>query len=281
MAEVAKPAEGSVDWDAASAFMQGQRQEDESEAGDQTEQSDAAAREFSYKGKKLKVDPETHEVLSDLLRQSRGQNGRLGAELARTRERLAKVEGILVARGTPEPAEPDIKPPDPKLAIQDIAAWQREYDAYRDAREEQSLRRLEQKYLGDQDEQRRRADEDRRSKEWADKFYSTNEHLDDPDVKPVVGMVYAQHKPEIDEIEQTDGLEAAHARLAELADAKLVRVKTAGKTVTNNRRPPRIESSGGAPRTVESAPDESRRNFGAGAWLSKERQRMRGGAKTK
>lgn len=271
-----KPADKSVDWDAAAAYMNGRGDPDGEEAG---EESDAAPteREFSYRGKKVRVDAETFALLESLRNEARGTNGRIGAELARTKERLARLEGAASARPSGERSdEPELRPPDPKLAIQDFAEYQRQDLAYHRAEMDRLKRDLEARYAGDQEQLRRAADAERKNTEWADRFYSAHDHLDLPIVKPIVSQVYIENKAEIDDIEQSDGTDAAQARLAELADQRLVEVRKLGKSGTQSRRPPRVESSGGAPRTVERpAADESSYSGGQG-WLAKERARMRG-----
>jgi len=269
--EKTDPAEGTVDWNAAEEFMRGKPGDDDPEAGEASETPEA--REFKYRGKTVKVDAETHSILEDLRREARGANGRLGSELARTRERLATLEGRLAA---PQPTKPDDEPqpPDPLLATKDIAAWQRQYDAYHTAKMARQMADLEQRYTANVQEIGNRVVASQKEKEWADQFYSSYDHLDSPEIKPVVAQVYTEHKAEIDAFgADTEG---AYDRLAELADDRLVRLRKAGKDTetTTTRRPPRIESAAGA--TPRGKPEEKVRDFSAASWVARQRLKMQG-----
>lgn len=287
--EVTDPADAKeqAEWGKAAKYMLGgaAEAEDAEEAGSGEDE----VREFSYRGKTVKVDPTTHEILEGLRREARGANGRLGSELARTRERLARMEGMLASRpaGGSEDGDSDADleklRPDPKLATRDIEAWQRQYDGYRDAKEARRLQKLEERYREDVATQARQREEAARTQEWADRFYSTYDHFDDPLLKKVVTDAYLEHRAEIDAY-GPEGIEEAHARLAELADERLVRLKKAGKAADtetpnsdNRRRLPTFESSARAtPRQREDKPDESRRDFSASSWSARERLRMSG-----
>ncbi|MGH8897519.1 MAG: hypothetical protein ACRDZ4_10945 [Egibacteraceae bacterium] len=271
--ERSDPAPGSVDWKAAEQHMLAP-DPDEGAGEDETEA--AEVKEFKYRGKTLKVDPEVYATLEDLRRDARGANGRLGSELARTRERLAKLEGVVSAR--PE-AEDDIgvEQPDPMLATRDIAAWQRQYDAYHTAKMAKHAADIEKKYVSYVSEINSRVKQTQEENAWAERFYAGFDHLDHPDIKPIVAQVYTEHKEEIDAF--GGDVESAHERLAELADARLVRLKDAGKNAgdnhnNNQRRPPRIESAAGPTprRKVEDAP----REFSASSWVAKQRLKMQG-----
>jgi len=285
--EISDPADAKeqAEWGKAAKYMLGGAAE--AEAAEEAGSEEPEVREFSYRGKTVKVDPSTHEILEGLRKEARGANGRLGSELARTRERLARMEGMLASRsaGGSEAGDPDADleklRPDPLLATRDIAAWQAQYDSFRDAKEARRLERLEQKYREDVAGQARQREEAARTQAWADRFYSTYDHFDDPLLKKVVTDAYLDHKPEIDSF--GDDVEAAHERLAELADERLVRLKKAGKLADdqtpndNRRRLPTFESSARAtPRQREEKPDESRRNFSASSWSARERLRISG-----
>jgi len=265
-------AEGTVDWTGAEAYMQG-KSGDDSTTGDKTETPEFV--EFKHRGKVLKVDRDTAATLEELRRDARGANGRLGSELARTRERLARLEGEITAgRRTPE-TEPAIPPlPDPLLATRDITAWQRQYDAHHSAKMDHMRADLEGRYNADRQAEAERARTGQREQEWANRFYSEYDHLDDPDLKPIVAQVYTEHKAEIDAF--GDDLSAAHEHLAELADARLVRLKKAGRgdTTNNDRRPPRVESSAGPTPGMQT--EDKPREFSAASWVAKERLKMSG-----
>lgn len=271
--EVSDPAgEGKVDWNGAAAYMTGAG---EDEAGSDKEAPEAAeVREFKYRGKTVKVDAATHALLEDLKRDARGANGRLGSELSRTRERLAKLEGIIASGQQRVVAEPDLKAPDPLLATRDIAAWQREWEAYQEKREAKIKADLETKYLGHVREVSERVKATQEEKEWADRFYDTYDHLDHADIKPIVAQVYTEHKNEIDALAEDP--ETAYERLAELTDQRLIRLRAAGKdtTPTNDRRPPRIESAAGA--TPRPKVEDTPREFSAASWIARQRLKMQG-----
>lgn len=285
--EVTDPADAheNKEWEKAGRYMLSGGDED-AEAGSEEQPE---AREFRYRGKTLKVDPATHEVLESLRNEARGANGRLGSELARTRERLARLEAVAAAKVDTKPADDDADlerlRPDPKLATRDIDAWEAQFNTYRDAKEARRLEKLEQKYLADQAAQAERAQENARTQAWAARFYDTYDHFDDPLLKKVVTDAYIEHKHEIDAY-GPEGEEEAHARLAELADERLVRLRKAGKfadpdTTTpndNRRRVPTFESSARATqrKPEETARSQERQNFSAASWVARERLRMSG-----
>jgi hypothetical protein len=244
-------------------------------------------KEFRYRGKTVKVNAEQHELLEDLRREARGANGRIGSELARTKERLARMEGMLASRqaGGEEAPEADLERlrPDPKLATRDIDAWTKQNDIYQDAKVARRLEQLETKYREDVASNQQKAAEAARTQAWADRFYATYDHFDDPLLKKVVTDAYLEHRAEIDNY--GEDVEQAHERLAELADDRLLRLRKAGKladpedpNANNRRRLPTFESSARAtPRgEPKEKPDESRRNFSASSWSAKERLRLTG-----
>lgn len=276
--EKSDPPAESVDWKGAAGYMQRGAAEGGEEAGEK-EQTEAA-REFKYRGKTVKVDAPTYELLESLRTEARGTNGRLGSELAKTRERLARLEGAVATQRQEPEGEAELTPPDPALATRDIAAWQRQYDDYHTAKTARQMRELEEKHFTFVREVETRTQRAQAEKEWADGFYRSFDHLDHPEIKPIVAQAYTEHREEIDALAGTP--EDAYERLAELADERLVRLRSAGKTVeaetkpnTNGRRPPRIESSAGpAPRgKVE---DDAPREFSAGSWVARERLKMEG-----
>lgn len=273
--EVSDPATGSVDWKGAEKFMRGEQ--GEAEAGEGNTEA-AEVREFKYRGKAVKVDADTYALLEDLKRDARGANGRLGSELARTRERLAKLEGAVVARQE-APRDDEPKPPDPLLATRDIAAWQRQYDEYHAAKMQRFQEKLEVKYADAMTNVRNEVQTTQREKEWAEKFYTEYDHLDHQDLKPIVAQVYTEHRDEIDAL--ANDPEAAYELLADLADRRIVSVRKLGQNAdsgeTNtNKRPPRFEQSAGP--TPHQKTEEAPREFSAGSWVAKQRLLMSGRA---
>lgn len=280
MAAESTPADGTVDWRAAEEYMtRGDGAEEEDGDGTDAGGSETPEfREFKYRGKTVQVDAGTYEILEDLRRDARGANGRLGSEIAKYRERLARLEGVVTAREPETHEEPDIAPPDPMLATRDIVAWQRQYDAYHAARMERLQANLEKKYLGAMTQVNERVQRNVREKEWADGFYASYDHLDHPDIKPIVAQEYTAHQAEIDSLREGGDSEAAYERLAELADQRLVRLRTIGKEENtngnSNRRPPRLESSAGP--TPGKKAEDAPREFSAANWVARQRLKMQG-----
>lgn len=287
--EVTDPADAheAKEWEKAGRYMLSGGSDDDAEDAGSEQQPEV--REFKYRGETVKVDPATHKILESLRNEARGANGRLGSELARTRERLARMEATIATRAETKPGDDDADlerlRPDPKLATRDIDAWQTQYDTYRDAKEARRLERLEQRYREDVAHNAERAAEAARTQAWADRFYDTYDHFADPLLKKVVTDAYLEHKHEIDAY-GPEGEEEAHARLAELADERLVRLRKAGKFADpdqttpndNRRRVPTFESSARAtrPKVDETARAQERQNFSAASWVARERLRMSG-----
>lgn len=273
----ATDAKEKAEWDKAAEHMLGGAPDPNAEEAGKDEDE---VREFKYRGKTVRVDATTYDLLEGLKREARGANGRLGSELARTRERLARMEATLAARDdrTPRDTEPEIKMPDPMLATRDIAAWQAQYDAYRDAKESRRIAALERKHLEFVSNAEEQAQQRAKEKAWSDRFYSTYDHLDDPAIKPIVAQAYVEYKPEIDAF--GDDVEGAHERLAELTDERLTRLKRAGRDAdtetTTRRRPPNLESSAGPTPRAKEKSEDSRRDFSAASWSARERLRMQG-----
>jgi len=271
--EKSDPAPGSVDWKGAAEYMT-RGAGDGEEAGDDAEkQTETVAREFKYRGKTVTVDPDTYSLLEDLKNEARGTNGRLGSELAKARERLAKLEGVVSVRHETPGTDTELTPPDPLLATRDIAEWQRQYDGYHSAKTARQMEALEKKHFTFVREVETKARQAQAQKEWADSFYRSYDHLDHPEIKPIVAQAYTENREEIDTLSGED----AYERLAELADERLVRLRAAGKEAepTNNkRRPPRIESSAGP--TPRGKTEETPREFSAASWVARERQKMSG-----
>lgn len=275
---MATAVEGSVDWKGAEAYMQrGEAADADGSAPDEGSTESEGVREFRYKGKTLKVDPDTYAALEEFRRDARGANGKLGSELAKTRERLAKLEGVLAARPPAESESPTIQPPDPTLATRDIAAWQQQMEAFHEAKMARLRDELEEKYVRVVTTADRQMKEAQREREWADGFYQVNDHLAHPAIKPIVSQAYVENREEIDALRETDSA-AAYDRLAELADARLVQLRAAGKagtnTETNTKRPPRLESAAGP--TPRGKADDVPRDFTASSWVAKQRLRMTG-----
>lgn len=283
--EVTDPADAkeAAEWAKAGKYMlTGGAEAESDEAGEEQPE----VREFRYRGKTVKVDPETHELLESLKNEARSGNGRIGSELARTRERLARMEAIINTRENPTETLPDIFPePDALLATKDITEWQRQMKLHNESVRERDKQELRREYEQARAAEAAQANEAARTKAWADRFYSSYDHFDDPLLKKVVTDAYLDHRAEIDSY-GPEAEEEAHARLAELADQRLVRLRKAGKLADpdqtnpndNRRRVPTFESSA---RATARKPDDSARSreraeFSAASWVAKERLRMSG-----
>lgn len=281
MADVVEPSkEGTVDWDASKSFFTGKAksieegtEETETSADGTTQEPEVV--EVSIKGRKIKVAADDAAAIEAWRREVRERDGRLGGENAQMRDRLARLEGAVeTIHRTParEPEEP--QPPPDTLAHEDFSEWRRQYDRYHSAKMAKLEADLEERYTRDKNETQALSEQQRRDLAWSSKFYSDHPSFDDPRIKRIVGAVYTEHAATV--VAAGDVAEQ-HERLAELVEEELVALKRAGKTVTDTKRPPRLEGGsiptpGGRPAT-----EPARAAVSAASWSAKKRASMRGG----
>lgn len=229
--------------------------------------------EVRVKGRVLMLPRADAEAIEQFRRETRERDGRLGGELATTRERLARLEGMLEkqqpSRDEPEPQGPT--PPDHNLALTDFAEWQRQWDAYQRAEMTRVQQELVNRYEQERARERQETAAASRNREWADHFYRSNPHLNRPAIRPLVSQVYAENQRELDGY--GDDIAGAFSRLAELTDARVSEIASYGKTGTKQKVPQLESSSAPAPAPAEPEP---RKRFSTAAWMAKERERMKG-----
>lgn len=231
--------------------------------------------EVSIRGRKVKMTAEAAEAYTEFVRDTRERDGRFGGELAQLRERAARAETqIETLRTAPVRTEPEIRPPDPRLAATDVVAWQQQFIAYHDAKQKLLSAELDARLSRESASRRAAADKERGGIEFADRFYRANPHLNDPHLKPIVHSVYVEHAAEIDGLPDY----IAHERLASMANDRIVAIRTAGKA-NPTQRPPRLEGPGGpSPRVPATKPD---RVFTSSDWSARTKAAMRGDRRAK
>lgn len=274
--------EGSVDWNAANEFYNGKAQAADEAADDAAPGNDQGGDglvEVRIKGKTVKMNKEAADAYSAFVRETRERDGRLGGEIASLRERSARLEGMIETvrdAGKPASADADITPPPAKLAIENFEEWQRQMLAYQGAMMLRQQSELETKYATDQRQQQMQAQADAAQKSWADRFYASNPHLNKPHLRDIVTSVYRRNSGEIDALNRSDVTEA-HDRLAELADAEIVAIKSDGKKIegsTQRRQPPRLEGAGTPSGDRGNA--DTHRPTSAASWSQRKRAELRG-----
>lgn len=240
--------DGSVDWTGAEEFFSGKAQvAGDPPANDASANADGQV-EVRIRGRAVLMNKEAADAYREQMREVRERDGRLGGEIAQLRERSARLEGMVESvrdAGKPVSADGDIKPPPPKLAIENFEEWQRQFLAYHGAMMLRQQAELESKYTSDQSSQREQASQDAQQRAWAAKFYSDNPHLNKPHLHDIVTSVYRRNAREIDSLTRTNVADA-HDRLAELADEAIVSVASDGKQIEGEtrNRPPRLEGAG-------------------------------------
>lgn len=269
MAGTPTPTEGAVDWKAAEEFLTKGTQSTEPGASDDAPEDTAPPEdvEVSIRGRKVKMTSEAAEAYADFVKETRERDGRLGGEIASLRERTAKAEGMIETLRAPV-REVDIKPPDARLASTDLEAWQTQWVAYHEAKSAKLAADLEAQRLRESRTRQAAVDKEQHGRAWADRFYGANPHLNDSNLKPLVHSVYVEHAAELDGLPDRD----AHERLAELADERVLAIRSAGKTNPTSK-PPRLEGPGGA---SPKAPVEKDRAFTSASWSARKQAELRG-----
>lgn len=275
-------ATGAVEWGALDNLFTGEGSSSEgdesaTEAAPADSESEATdtepqVKEFRYKGRTLKVSPEDYDVLDDLLRQARGENGRLGGENAQLRERLARLEGMLETTiVTPPKKEEGPRQPPPELALDDFPAWQQQHEAWLEWKLEQKAQAARADYENRAAEERKQAEKAQEAAHNAGLFYQENTHLDHDAFKRTVAEVWVDHAKELGQLRTKEERD----RLAQLADARIAAIRSAGGR-SAKPRPPQLEGSAVAPpKTTVTAP-VSDQPYSAADFVRAARARMRG-----
>lgn len=268
----AESEEGTVQWDAAEAFFAGKAKEGAPE-GEPEKPAQESLVEVSIKGQKVQMTKQAADAYSDFVRDTRERDGRLGGELSQLRERSARLEGAIESLRTPKAnAEPDIKPPPPDLAIENFAEWQRQFTHYQAAMMMRQQAEMETKYQSDQEARVSKLTQDQTSRRWADSFFTKNPHLNKPHLRAVVQSVYTENARDIDDLSEAE----AHDRLSELANNRVIAIRTDGQDVTVN--PPRLEG-GGTPTPRGGGKETAFVPVSAADWSSRKRAELRGDKK--
>lgn len=278
-------ATGAVEWGALDSLFSGEGSSSDETAGS-TEAAPAPdsdtespktdtepqVKEFRYKGRTLKVSPEEYEVLDDLLRQARGENGRLGGENAQLRERLARLEGMLETTiVSPPKKEEGPRQPPPELALDDFPAWQKQHDEWLEWKLEQKAQAARADYESRVAEERQQTEKAQAAAHNANLFYKENTHLDHDAFKRTVAEVWVDHASELGQL----STKAERDRLAELADARLTAIRSAGGR-SAKPRPPQLEGSAVTPPKTAVAAPVSDQPYSAADFVRAARARMRG-----
>jgi hypothetical protein len=230
--------------------------------------------EVSVKGRKVRMTKEAADVLEEFRREVRERDGRLGGENAQLRERLARLEGMLETVARPKETGPALpSPPSPELARLDFDEYHRQLLQYQAAMMIHQQQEIENSLVSRYQAEREKEMKDRAATMWVERFYAKYPHLAKTHLRPIVQSVYYENAKEINN--EAD-VERAHARLAELAEERLLAIKNEGKEI-DQKKPPRLEGSGVPPARGESAPSTVRR-LSAADWQRKERARLRGDA---
>lgn len=279
MLENEKPAgsdEGSVDWEGAAGFMNGKPQSDVSQPGADGEPAEFTPKQFKYSGRTLTAkDADEAAAIEELIRQSRGANGRLGQENAELRERLARVEGRLSA--APEHKEPEVEltPPSMQLARENPEAWYAEHLRYEAAMLQKQRLDIESSVRAEMAARDIADRQEQSHKAWGAAFYAGNKHLDTPSRRALVLSAYQSNAEEINSF--GNDVAGAHARLAELAESAIAEVGVLDSKTTT--RPPQLESS--TRRVSQPQKVQQKEVVTGSSWIAKERARMRGESLTR
>jgi hypothetical protein len=266
---------GTVDWASAERLLSGKPPVDASAEAVETGTDPEPApelREFRYKGRVLQVAPEQHELMTELLREARSANGRLGSERQALLERLDKLETRLSANQEVHAALSAPPKPDPQLALSDFPAWQGQMDRYNEWLVEQKTTSLRNEYNAAKEAEAAEAAAHAQAKAWATGFYSAHSHLDNEALRPIVREVWSEVSP------QFAGLDTAeqYELLAERADARVAAIR--GGTRPAKPRPPRLEGSTVAPpKEQASQPVSTMKPYSAADFVREARGRMRSG----
>lgn len=204
---------------------------------DLSDPEDDALVEVTVDGRRLKLPPEDAAAIRDFQKKVRDRDGARGGELAQLREKLASLEGQISAVGRTTVSEPEIAPPDPKLALSDFPRYHEQYTAYWESRLAKERAELTSRYEQDVQQRTQQERQAAENRAWADAFYAENPEFDKPQVKRLVSVVFQENERLINSL--SDPREQRE-RLAELASAALEDIVTTGTTKNAGTRPPKI-----------------------------------------
>lgn len=263
-----------VDFDGANAFFNGQPEEEEEQDGEEEEEEEQdegdGLVEVRVKGQAIRLTPENASAIQRLIDEGRERDGRLGGELAKMREALARQEGALStmqAGKTPKDEMPE--PPSPTLARDDFEQYHREMIAYQSKMMLKQQEDLRGAYEEAERQRTIRETEAQQLQAWGNGFYAEYPRLDRPELKGIVRDAYVANGTEIDALPLTE----QYARLAELAEERIVAVNSALKT--NTDRPPRVEGAGRSRPTGQKTKPDVKPMSGE-EWMRRKRAQMRG-----
>jgi len=280
----------TVDWKAANDFFTGKAKESEAAEGappegEQTQGSEQAPAgdgelvDVRIKGRTVRMTREAADAHAEFVRDTRERDGRLGGELSQLRERSARLEGMIETVRTPQRvADDDIKPPRPELAIENYAEYHRQMLTYNATMMQRQQDEIRAEYRQDQEQRRTETTAEARQRAWAEKFYASHPHLNKPHLRGVVLDAYRDNFKEISGF--GDDVDEAHERLAELADERVLAIKTDGEArprsqQANTNKHPNLEGAGtpgdGKTKTEKFVPVSS------GSWVANKRRALRGG----
>ena len=277
MAEQENQETGDVNWDEANAFWNGkevggveQGEEEEEEEPEQQEEQGDGLVDVRIKGRTVRMTPDDAAAYDQLLSEVRERDGRLGGELSQLRERLARQEGMLT--GLQKPTEVEMPAPPPaKLAMEDWEEYHRQWVSYNARMMTLQREDLEGRYNEAEERRTRVATESDRNVAWAQRFYNDYSHLDAPELKGIVRDVYTEYRSEVDGL---GTVQDQHARLAELAEQRILAIKRAGKP-GSTERPPQVEGAG-RPRSPGRTKPVADKPMTGEDWMRRKRAQLRG-----
>lgn len=283
-----------VNWDAANEFFN-QRVDDEEPATDDTDESDTDTSsddsdkddssdagdtdtqdddlvDVHIDGRVITMAAEDAAVLEAYRRKQRARDGRLGGENGQLKERLTRLEARLEERDrltSKEDSGPQ-KPPS-SLAHTDFEQYMEKYDAWRDHQEQVRLNDLKAEFNGEIGQAQQKTAEQKEHEAWAAAFYRANRHLDRPELKPTVGLVFKENLAEL--AEYGDDHEGAFQRLGELATARIKGIIALGNS--NKNKIPNLEKSGASGYRGKKK-ETPAKPFTASGWVDRKRALISG-----
>lgn len=248
---------------------EGEGTDDGSNTGDDAS-DDGDLVEIHVKGQAMLVPPQFADAFEKYRREQRERDGRLGGENSQLKERLARLEGILESGGRQDQKKSGPQKPPASLALTDIEEWDRQNEAYIDAKVDQKIAQLRDEGTQKEQQQAQIAAAQKQYVAWANKFYATHDHLDHPVIRPVVGQVFREHLNELREF--GDDYEGAFDHLAKLATARVKGIMALNKK--NNQRAPKLLTSSKSGRKPTAKPEEVK-EFSTADWQAKKRENLR------